>query len=221
MKGFLPGEQFDAIVYGSQTAFIKTFPTFGQVVIHAEAGEILPYKVNAQGSPGQVLKPHFTVGEQFYIKEPWRIASILSCDKHPDLDGHKTIVYNNDLSPVQSGGQIFNNINTLLFKERLQMDETIPGIKMKATNQYSDAAMPCWAARYGLHINAARFVNLRQLTLQELRYGTGKEDLTNDQFIDLWDHTAKRGHQWAQNPIIGYYEFSITQLNGYDGTTLD
>ena len=214
MKGVILGERFDTIVYGSQTAFIKIFPTT-RIIVHSKDGEILPFKMDVHGKPGLALKPHFRLGEQFFIKEPWQVASIISFNERPRLNGSKAILYSNDLNPVHSRGQMFSNVNTFLFNHAMQSDESIPGVEMKATVQYSEATMPCWAARYHLRIIAAGYIRIQELTLQQLINGTGKEDITIEDFLDSWNLRVRKGHQWSQNPVVGYYEFEIGELNNY------
>ena len=222
MKGTIFNqEQFDPIVYGDQTLFIKTFPSsLGKTILHMQQNELFPYTVNSRGEPLKRVTPHYKLHEQFYIKEDWRVISILNYNSYPSNNGRYAVLYADDLNTVKSS-EMQNGINTFLFNNTLQADCSIPNLEMKASCLMLPPSMPSWAARFVLEITSVKFKHLKDVTLQEVVSATGCEQMTLDNFCNAWN--AKVGHSqaWEQNPVIGIYSFEINTLNGYTPSVLN
>lgn len=190
MKGLLLGNHFDNVVYGLQTAFIKSYPL-----------------------SAKKLSPHYNVGEEYYIKEEWKVIQILDYKLRPEMNGHKAILYSNDLNPALTAGFLFNGINSYLYNHHLLPDDSVPGLVMKSSPLNFDASMPSWAARYSLKITSATFPHIQQLTIDDLISVTGDATITFETFRIFWD--AGRRPHYDTDPIVGIYNFEITELNGY------
>lgn len=217
MKGniFNP-EQFDPIVYGAQTQFIKTFSaSLGQLILHTHQNNPVPFTVDSKGAPFKQVNPHYKIGEQFFIKEDWRIISVQSHNIHSHLNGCKAIMYADDMNPVLSAGELQNGINTFLYSNSLAPDNSIPGFEFKASQFIPASSMPSWAARYGFIITSVAYKKLNDITLQEAVSVTGNEQITLASYRENWNAKAKNSQTWEKHPIIGLYTFEIMTLNGY------
>lgn len=220
MKGniFNP-EQFDPIVYGAQTLFIKTFSaSLGQLILHTHQEEPVPFTVDSKGAPFKQVNPHFQFREQFYIKEDWRVISILSNTTQPHLSGRKAVMYTDDMNLVLSAGELQNGVNSFLYTHPLTLDTSIPGFEFKSSQPMTVSSMPSWAARYGFVITSAVYKHLGDITLSEAINATGNEQITLAGFRESWNSKAKRSQTWEANPVIGLYAFDIITLNGYAPT---
>lgn len=220
MKGniFNP-EQFDPIVYGAQTQFIKTFSaSLGQLILHTHQDDSVPFAVNSKGVPLKQVNPHFQIREQLYIKEDWRVISILSNTTQPHLAGRKAVMYTDDMNPVLSAGELQNGVNSFLYTHPLTPDTSIPGFGFKSSQPMTASSMPSWAARYGFIITSVAYKHLSDLTLTEAINATGDKQITLASFRESWNSKAKRSQTWEANPVIGLYAFDIIMLNGYAPT---
>ena len=219
MKGILLSQkEFTSVVYGDQGCFIKAFPSSAEpVILITEKGKDVPY-TSSKGQPTRPAKPYYTLNQTYYLKESWQIISIIDYMDHPELNGSNAVFYCDDLN--LSNKDIAGELNSYLFDNAMNEDDSVPGLKMKSTPLSSDSSMPAWAARVGFQVISVRYAHLNELTTDDIYWGTG-EKLTLEEYRILWDTKAKRSQKWDKNPLVGLYEFNIVTLNGYDPELLN
>ena len=185
-------EMVKAILEGRRTQF--RLPTFHQ---EKEAMEHI-LKVQ-EDKPHQIIISKYKVGDILYVKETFQTCECDICEVCNVLDG---IVYKADYNSKGEHPDLYTCLeDEMHWKPSIYMTKKYARIFLKVTNVRAERLQDiefCDVFKEG--------IELIQTDGSDKACGDRNLKAFNN-FVNLWDLTAKDGYKWEDNPYVFVYEF--------------